>query len=329
VRRLFKWFGIVVMVLAIVLGAAVSWVLASWDKDYSSIPRPAAVATKDPAIVARGEYLFHAVAHCSACHTTAGIQRKRGDRAPVAGGRVFPAGPFGRFIARNLTADTETGLGGQSDGDIARAVRYGVDHQGRFIPLMRLALGPMSDDDLAAVVSYVRTQAPVRRDEEPEQWGFLAKVLAATKMQPGAGRVAAAPASDQPSVERGAYLANGPAACFTCHSRFDPFDGFAMVGPALAGGGAEPDESDPGFEFQAPNLTPDPKTGRIAAWDEDTFLTRFRGGRAFKGSHMPWENYGEMTDADIRSLFRYLKSLPPVAHDTGPSHRPAGWKPAA
>ena len=44
---------------------------------------------------------------------------------------------------------------------------------------------------------------------------------------------------------------------------------------------------------------------------------------------MPWENFAEMTDADLRSLFRYLKSLPPVAHDTGPSHRPAGWKPAA
>jgi hypothetical protein len=35
-----------------------------------------------------------------------------------------------------------------------------------------------------------------------------------------------------------------------------------------------------------------------------------------------------MTDADIRSLFRYLKSLPPTARDTGPTHRPKGWKPA-
>jgi mono/diheme cytochrome c family protein len=240
---------------------------------------------------------------------------------------VFEAGPFGRFVARNLTADKETGLGAQTDGEIARAVRYAVDRQGRFIPLMKLALGPMSDEDLRAVVSYIRTQAPVRRDEEPEQWGFLAKVLAATKLGPAAPPPPPAPPSDQPNVERGAYLANGPAACYTCHSRFDPFNGFAMVGAPFAGGGSEPDESDPASEFQAPNLTPDPKTGRIAAWDEATFLTRFRGGKAFKGSHMPWEHYAEMTDADIRSLFRYLKSLPPVAHDTGPTHRPAGWKP--
>lgn len=318
------------MVLVIVLGAAVGWVLASWDKDYSSIPRPGIVASRDPAVIARGEYVFHALAHCSACHTEPGLRRQRGDRHPVSGGRVFPAGPFGRFIARNLTADKETGLGAQSDGDVARAIRNGVDHQGRFIPLMILALGPMSDDDLTAVVSYVRTQAPVRRDEEAEQWGFLAKVLAATKLVP---RTSAppkpVPPSDQPSVERGAYLANGPAGCYTCHSRFDPFNGFAMVGTAFAGGDVEPDESDPTSEFEAPNLTPDPKSGRIAAWDEETFVTRFRGGRAFTGSHMPWENYAEMTDTDLRSLFRYLKSLPPVARDTGPSHRPAGWKPAA
>jgi mono/diheme cytochrome c family protein len=330
VRRLFKWLGIVVMVLVIVLGAAVGWVLASYDKDYSAMPRPALVASQDPAVIARGEYLFHAVAHCSACHTAPGVQRKRGDRPPAAGGRMFPGGPFGTFVARNLTADKETGLGAQSDGDIARAIRSGVDHQGRFIPIMKIVLGPMSDEDLTAVVSYVRTQAPERREEQPEQWGFLAKVLAATKLGPVTPAVPRAePPSEQPSVARGAYLANGPAACHTCHSRFDPFDGWAMVGTPFTGGDVEADESDPTSEFAAPNLTPDPKTGRIAAWDEDTFVTRFRGGRAYAGSHMPWENFSEMTDADLRSLFRYLKSLPPVVRDTGPSHRPAGWRPAA
>jgi mono/diheme cytochrome c family protein len=330
VRGVFKWLGIVVMVLVIVLGAAVGWVLASYNKDYSAIPRPPIVASQDPAVIARGEYVFHAVAHCSGCHTTSGVQRKRGERPPVAGGRVFESGPFGRFVARNLTADKATGLGAQSDGDVARAIRYAVDYQGRLLPVMKVALGPMGDDDLAAVVSYVRTQTGVVREEEPERWGFVAKLLAATKFGPRAPAGApAAPPSDQPSVARGAYLANGPAACSTCHSRFDPFNGWAMVGMPFTGGGVEGDESDPTSEFEAPNLTPDPKTGRIAAWDEDTFVTRFRGGRAYAGSHMPWENFAEMTDVDLRSLFRYLKSLPPVAHDTGPSHRPAGWKPAA
>ena len=44
---------------------------------------------------------------------------------------------------------------------------------------------------------------------------------------------------------------------------------------------------------------------------------------------MPWENFAEMTDADVRSLYRYLRSLPPVSAVAGPSHRPAGWKPAS
>ncbi len=42
---------------------------------------------------------------------------------------------------------------------------------------------------------------------------------------------------------------------------------------------------------------------------------------------MPWENFAEMTDADVRSLYRYFRSLAPVAVVAGPSHRPAGWKP--
>ena len=39
------------------------------------------------------------------------------------------------------------------------------------------------------------------------------------------------------------------------------------------------------------------------------------------------ELLAELTDSDVRSLYRYLRSLPPVATTAGPSHRPVGWKP--
>lgn len=42
---------------------------------------------------------------------------------------------------------------------------------------------------------------------------------------------------------------------------------------------------------------------------------------------MRWENCSRLTEADVRSIYRYLKSLPPVDHDTGPSYRDVGWKP--
>ena len=329
--RLFKWLGIVVVVMLALGGVAYAWVNATWNGDYSAMARPAIVASSDPAVVAHGEYVFNAVAHCSICH--GGPQaptRKRGDRFPMAGGLVFHADPFGSFVARNLTSDRETGVGGLSDADLARAVRSGVDHQGRFLPFMKLAVGPIADEDLTALISYVRTFAPVRRQEEPEVWGFLGKYLAATKLKP-APQVPPpyVAASVEPSADRGAYLANGPADCRFCHTKHDAMAGFVETAVPFSGGDVDADEVDPAFEFQAPNLTPDPKSSPLAAWDEATFLARFRGGKVFAGTHMPWENFAELTDADVRSLYRYLRSLPPVSVVAAPSHRPAGWKPAS
>jgi mono/diheme cytochrome c family protein len=330
-KRLLKWCVVVVALVLFLAGGAFAWVSTTWQADYSAMPRPGITASADPVVVAQGEYVFNAVAHCSVCHGgPQAASRRRGDRSPQTGGFPFHAGPFGTFVARNLTSDRETGVGAQSDADLARVIRSGVDHQGRFTPFMKFAVGPMADQDLAAVVSYIRTLAPVRREEEPEVWGLLGKYLAATTLKPATQvpppYVAAAA---EPSAARGAYLANGPAACRFCHTRHDPMAGFAEVATPFSGGDVEPDERDPASEFQAPNLTPDPASSPLAAWDEGTFLRRFRAGSVFAGSHMPWENLAELTDADVRSLYRYLRSLPPVPGAPGPSHRPAGWKPAA
>jgi mono/diheme cytochrome c family protein len=327
--RVFKWLGIIAAVIAAALGGFGTWVLVSWDADYAAMPRPAVVASADPAVIARGDYVFNAVAHCSVCHGgPKGPTRRRGDRSPVVGGYVIDAGPFGRFVARNLTSDRETGVGAQSDGDLARAIRSGVDHQGRFLPVMKLGLGPMADEDLTAVVSYLRTLPPVRRQEEPEAWGLLGKYLAATNLKP-APKVSppyVAP-SATPSIARGAYLANGPAMCRFCHTRHDALAGFPESGVPFGGGDAEPDATDRAWEIQAPNLTPDPASSPIAAWDEATFVTRFRGGKVFAGSPMPWESFAELTDADVRSLYRYLRSLPPAPAAARPSRRPIGSTP--
>ena len=327
-RRLLRWLGIVVAVVLALGGVAYAWVSATWNGDYSAMARPAIVASTDPAVIAHGEYVFNAVAHCSICHGPTAPKRKRGDRFPMAGGLIFHAGPFGTFVARNLTSDRETGVGAQSDADLARVVRSGVDHQGRFLPFMKLAVGPIADEDLTALISYVRTFAPVRREEEPEVWGLVGKYLAATKLKP-ATQVPPpyVPAVAEPSAARGAYLANGPAACRFCHTKHDAMAGFVETAPPFSGGDVEPDDTDPASEIQAPNLTPDPTSSPLAAWDEATFVTRFRGGKVFPGSSMPWENFAEMTDADVRSLYRYFRSLAPVAVVAGPSHRPAGWKP--
>ena len=72
----------------------------------------------------------------------------------------------------------------------------------------------------------------------------------------------------------------------------------------------------------APNLTPDATTGIIASWSEDQLVARFRRGRVHAGSIMPWEGFQGLTDDDVRSLYRYLRSLAPVENDVGPVRRP-------
>jgi mono/diheme cytochrome c family protein len=124
------------------------------------------------------------------------------------------------------------------------------------------------------------------------------------------------------SVARGKYLAEGPAVCAGCHTPADPMAGFARSGALFSGAGeADPDPTNASQEIIAPNLTPDPETGHIALWSEDAFVARMRAGRVVKGSSMPWEAFARMTENDLRSLYRYLRTVPPVRRRIGPTVR--------
>jgi hypothetical protein len=124
-----------------------------------------------------------------------------------------------------------------------------------------------------------------------------------------------------PSVERGKYLAESVSDCAGCHTKRSQMDG-SFTGPRFAGGSRMPAERDPSQVFVTPNLTPDSATGRIAHWTEDQFVARFRTGRTFKESPMPWGPLRKMSDDDLRSVYRYLKTLPPVHNPTGESLLP-------
>jgi cytochrome c553 len=70
-----------------------------------------------------------------------------------------------------------------------------------------------------------------------------------------------------------------------------------------------------GVSFTA-NLTPDPETG-LGKWTEKTFIDALRTGRHQGVGRpilppMPWPVYGNATDEDLKSVFAYLQSLPPV-----------------
>lgn len=68
----------------------------------------------------------------------------------------------------------------------------------------------------------------------------------------------------------------------------------------------------------ASNLTPDKETG-IAEWSEDMFLKVARTGKHQGQPNgrdilppMPWFNMKDLSDDDLKAMWAYLKSLPPV-----------------
>jgi mono/diheme cytochrome c family protein len=73
-------------------------------------------------------------------------------------------GPWGVSLARNLTPDTETGIGKWSFDDFRKTIRTGVNPKGEvLLPPMPVAnLQNLPDSDLRAIYSYLRTLKPVR-----------------------------------------------------------------------------------------------------------------------------------------------------------------------
>jgi mono/diheme cytochrome c family protein len=149
---------------------------------------------------------------------------------------------------------------------------------------------------------------------------------------------AASPEQRNARVERGAQLVK-TMGCNDCHTpwKMGPRGPEMDMSRALTGHPAEmmmpppPPPSGPwigslsatntawagpwGVSFTA-NLTPDKETG-LGAWTEDMFIATMRTGRhQGKGRQilppMPFWMVGALPDEDIKSIFAYLQSLPPV-----------------
>jgi mono/diheme cytochrome c family protein len=295
------------------------------------VPLPASAAATDPEAVERGGYLVRGPAHCAQCHS--GTDRDHPEQVktePLHGGLAFEMGPLGSLYSRNLTPDPTTGIGRRSDGEIARVLKTGVLPEGQISVFMLLSAAKLSDEDIADVIAYLRAQAPVENAVPDMQFTILGKVIvkyAFPELHPRDEQVHGVPMSLEPSVERGEYLAENVMLCTTCHTDYDQAT-FQPIGPK--GGGcsiAEPSHGeDSDMEYCPPNLTSSP-TGITGKLDEDAFVARIETGRIHKTSIMPWEGFQNTAEVDLRSVYRYLKSLPPVDRDTGPPYRPVGWTP--
>jgi mono/diheme cytochrome c family protein len=115
------------------------------------------------------------------------------------------------------------------------------------------------------------------------------------------------------ALQRGRYIF-AVAGCAECHTRGEGEGG----GPLGAGGRALPT---PFGTFYGPNITSDPTHG-IGRWTEADFMRALRNGVAPDGSNFfpafPYPTFTRMTDADMRDLYAYVRTLPPVAQPSRP-----------
>ena len=306
--------------VATVLGAAAVILVAiatrRLDRRYDVFTPPIARATT-PDALARGLRLYRSA--CASCHTAPGETRSCG--APV---HNFPAA-FGSIQASNLTSDVRLGIGGRSDGDLARLLRHGVLPDGRYSRTMP-RLARLGDDDIAALIGFLRSDDPLFTPCDPNAaapapahlslTGKIALAFLSPPPPPTLGpstpwSIPVPPRGPNPAYGR--YLATAIYGCVECHT-----DGLTdldakLAAPNLLSGGMElPDPR--GTPIESTNLTPD-ATG-LGPWTLADFQRALSTGIGREGlvvrSPMPIFRYAE--PIELEAIFSYLRGVPPLKH---------------
>ena len=239
-----------------------------------------------------------------------------GEELPLKGGLNFDL-PIGTLYSKNITPDDETGIGKLPDSVIARSLRYGVARDGRalfdFMPFHNL-----SDEDLVAVLSFLRSQAPVKNKVKDNELKFLGKAVKAFLIKPvGPDGEVEKTITPDTTAAYGKYLTHYVTNCRGCHTNRSLMTG-EYTGPFFAGGLKL--EAADGSYCVTPNLTPDKETGKLTGWTQQQFIDRFRLKKIIAKSDMPWDQFRKMSDNDLKAIYQYLVSLEPIKNATGPTY---------
>ncbi|MBV8661528.1 MAG: cytochrome c [Hyphomicrobiales bacterium] len=254
-------------------------------------------------VIEHGRYMAIA-ADCTACHTAPGGK-------PFAGGGALET-PFGVLLAPNITPDQQTGIGGWTDDEFVDAVQNGIgDHGSHLYPAMPYTYYTrMSRADVLAIRAYLDTVEPVQNKVIANQLPFPFNQREtmvgwnALYFSPGEFKFDPTKSAEW---NRGAYLVEGAEHCGLCHT------------PKNAMGGDENARRMQGSVLQnwyAPDITSSVRVG-IGGWSIDDIALYLKTGRnRFDIASGPMgeavtHSLSHLTDADIRAMAVYLKSLPP------------------
>jgi cytochrome c5 len=299
-KKVFRWIGIVLgsLVGLILIVGAVLYGMgnARLNKTYDFPPSNITIPT-DAASIEYGKHRAEAL--CQGCH------------GKDLSGEVnwFSAAPLGTIDAANLTAgEGGFGLEAASDEDYVKAIRHGIDPEGKpiFMPAV-VSTAYLSDEDLGAIIAYVKSVPPVDHKTNGQNFTPLAKILLVAGVLPQlpvetvSHEVHVTAPARGVSAEYGEYMVNTND-CHLCH------------GPQLNGG----PHPDPTIKVISPNLTPG---GEVAFWSEEEFINTIRtgttpGGHELNPELMPWDYYRLMSDDELKAIFMYLQSLPKLEQYT-------------
>lgn len=311
--RVGRWLVASILCVMVLLATAITFTIG-WRPFVGPKARPLTSRTfeRTPRRLERGRYISTALSGCIYCHSTHNWAAPGTPILPgtEGAGAVQPETDLpGRIVAPNLTPDPETGAGNWTDDQLARAIREGIGHDGRALfPMMPYThYRTMSDEDLASVIVYLRSLPAVRHELPKTEIIFPVKYLIRGVPEPVSSPVSNADSSDP--VRYGAHLVN-LAGCGDCHT--PQVKGENVAGMDFAGGFVF---SGPWGNVASANITPD-ATG-ISYYDEALFLEAIRTGHVKARTLnpiMPVMVYGNLSDADLKAMFAYLRTLKPVKH---------------
>ena len=281
-----KWSGAglagLLTVAVLVASAFMINGLVRLDSRSAAAPNIKVAAT--PGQIERG----HAISDsfCGACHSRTGTLT-----GGVDIGKDLPI-RVGSFVSANLTPAGD--LRRWSDGEIFRAIRNGIAADGHWLIIMSYTnAGRLSDDDIEAVIAYIRSQPAAGEitPDPPDQLNPLGLIMLGAGMLPRgkpvlSGAIMAPPKSA--TARYGEYILSYQD-CRECH------------GANLTGG------------IQGQLAPVGPGLDMVKDWKPAEFISTLRTGidptGHELGKQMPWRPIGRMDDDELTAIYEYLAHL--------------------